>query len=390
MPPSRRVGCPYRLVAGSAVGQWRNALGLLLLIIVQLTSLTGATDGSPDQHHVRQRRRAQSSSQQQEVASVALRQLQEVIGNSQEQKLGTDAAKAVTPDAFVPFRRFLGDNNNNQASAQQHADEQRQLQQQGSAGNTAKGTSQQPSKGSTTKGSATGATQQQSRVTANTTKTQPPQGGTPKGSTKSSSQGSSNSAPPANLTPYNMDEGTPVGKPGSGGKPTEPPTTMSQTNGIGKTPPTSAPTRVVITEPPASQSESSRENDKNEGGNNFSFGTDAPTMSPQGNDASQGEGALTKYPEKQDEGAHTPEDENLKPTATDDYAKTSTASNMDEEQVEDVEELEGELEREEKEARRIGGAGLGLALIAMIFTAHQMSENPDGIYARYVLKDMDC
>jgi hypothetical protein len=42
------------------------------------------------------------------------------------------------------------------------------------------------------------------------------------------------------------------------------------------------------------------------------------------------------------------------------------------------EELEEELAQEEREVRRIGGFGVFLAIIAMIFTAHQMSENPDG------------
>jgi len=45
------------------------------------------------------------------------------------------------------------------------------------------------------------------------------------------------------------------------------------------------------------------------------------------------------------------------------------------------EELVSELKQEEKVARRAGGLGIFFGLIAMIFTAHQMSENPDGIYA---------
>lgn len=45
------------------------------------------------------------------------------------------------------------------------------------------------------------------------------------------------------------------------------------------------------------------------------------------------------------------------------------------------EELESELKQEEKVARRAGGLGIFFGVIAMIFTAHQMSENPDGIYA---------
>jgi hypothetical protein len=48
---------------------------------------------------------------------------------------------------------------------------------------------------------------------------------------------------------------------------------------------------------------------------------------------------------------------------------------------EEVQELETELKQEEKVARRAGGLGIFLGILAMIFTAHQMSENPDGIYA---------
>ena len=46
--------------------------------------------------------------------------------------------------------------------------------------------------------------------------------------------------------------------------------------------------------------------------------------------------------------------------------------------------LENQLVQEEKQARLFGGFGIVFALIAMVFTAHQMAENPDGIYARYV------
>ena len=49
-----------------------------------------------------------------------------------------------------------------------------------------------------------------------------------------------------------------------------------------------------------------------------------------------------------------------------------------------VEEVENQLAKQEKVARTAGGFGFVLAICAMIFTAHQMSENPDGIFARYV------
>jgi hypothetical protein len=49
-----------------------------------------------------------------------------------------------------------------------------------------------------------------------------------------------------------------------------------------------------------------------------------------------------------------------------------------------VEQVEKELAKQEKVARTAGGFGFVIAICAMIFTAHQMSENPDGIFARYV------
>mmetsp|Transcript_45725 Transcript_45725/g.51163 ORF Transcript_45725/g.51163 Transcript_45725/m.51163 type:complete len:428 (+) Transcript_45725:145-1428(+) len=48
---------------------------------------------------------------------------------------------------------------------------------------------------------------------------------------------------------------------------------------------------------------------------------------------------------------------------------------------EEVQELETELKQEEKVARQAGGLGIFLGIVAMILTAHQMSENPDGIVA---------
>jgi len=58
-----------------------------------------------------------------------------------------------------------------------------------------------------------------------------------------------------------------------------------------------------------------------------------------------------------------------------------TIEQLEKEEQEELEKeakLEKELVREEREVRRIGGFGVLLAILAMIFTAHQMSENPDG------------
>lgn len=47
----------------------------------------------------------------------------------------------------------------------------------------------------------------------------------------------------------------------------------------------------------------------------------------------------------------------------------------------DLETIEKELEDEERMVREVGGYGAVLAIIAMIFTAWQMNDNPDGIFA---------
>ena len=62
----------------------------------------------------------------------------------------------------------------------------------------------------------------------------------------------------------------------------------------------------------------------------------------------------------------------------DDPIKTEDEIHAEEEEVQ---ELEIELKQEEKVARQAGGLGIFFGIVAMIFTAHQMSENPDGIYA---------
>ena len=46
-----------------------------------------------------------------------------------------------------------------------------------------------------------------------------------------------------------------------------------------------------------------------------------------------------------------------------------------------VEEVKEELKHEETVAKTAGGFGFVLAVFGMIFTAHQMSENPDGFFA---------
>ena len=47
-----------------------------------------------------------------------------------------------------------------------------------------------------------------------------------------------------------------------------------------------------------------------------------------------------------------------------------------------VEEVKEELLHEENVAKTAGGFGFLFAVLGMVFTAHQMSENPDGFFAR--------
>mmetsp|Transcript_3086 Transcript_3086/g.8485 ORF Transcript_3086/g.8485 Transcript_3086/m.8485 type:complete len:347 (+) Transcript_3086:149-1189(+) len=87
---------------------------------------------------------------------------------------------------------------------------------------------------------------------------------------------------------------------------------------------------------------------------------------------------------------HEPEDlETVPPQSAPPTAKPYTSSDEDPVKEEDEEhaveeelqELETQFKKEEKVAREAGGFGIFFGIIAMIFTAHQMSENPDGIYA---------
>ena len=76
----------------------------------------------------------------------------------------------------------------------------------------------------------------------------------------------------------------------------------------------------------------------------------------------------------------------MKPTETpytkdDDGFDPIKAIHESEAEEEEVQELETELKQEEKVARQAGGLGIFFGILAMVFTAHQMSENPDGIYA---------
>jgi len=75
-----------------------------------------------------------------------------------------------------------------------------------------------------------------------------------------------------------------------------------------------------------------------------------------------------------------------KKPATENEAEKDAIDALDDDLVtrDDDDDLKEELQEEKTEAKVFGGFGFLIAIIAMIFTAHQMSENPDGIYARYV------
>ena len=95
------------------------------------------------------------------------------------------------------------------------------------------------------------------------------------------------------------------------------------------------------------------------------------------------EATQTTSAKKKEEEGNEPKSEEQEAKATPEPEYTPTDD--DPIQIEDesiVEQVEQELEREEKVARTAGGFGIFLAIGAMIFTAHQMSENPDGIFAR--------
>jgi hypothetical protein len=64
----------------------------------------------------------------------------------------------------------------------------------------------------------------------------------------------------------------------------------------------------------------------------------------------------------------------------DDDEKQADIAQLDDDLV-DLPDVEEELDEVETKAKVFGGFGFLIAIIAMIFTAHQMAENPDGIYA---------
>ncbi|CAJ1953436.1 unnamed protein product [Cylindrotheca closterium] len=80
------------------------------------------------------------------------------------------------------------------------------------------------------------------------------------------------------------------------------------------------------------------------------------------------------------------EGETSKEKGTDKETEETAFEDLDIEEKEEVaeeelEEVEEELKEEEEVAAAAGGMGFLLAIGGMIFTAHQMSENPDGVYA---------
>ncbi|GKY92673.1 hypothetical protein MPSEU_000237400 [Mayamaea pseudoterrestris] len=64
--------------------------------------------------------------------------------------------------------------------------------------------------------------------------------------------------------------------------------------------------------------------------------------------------------------------------ATKQPAKDASTTKNDEDDLASIKE---ELQEEERMVREVGGYGAVLAMIAMIFTAWQMNDNPDGIFA---------
>jgi hypothetical protein len=86
------------------------------------------------------------------------------------------------------------------------------------------------------------------------------------------------------------------------------------------------------------------------------------------------------------EGSSTPQDNNsnlptMKPSETGQKETDQIETIEDDLVARDDDVLEEELKEEETTAKVFGGFGFLIAIVAMVFTAYQMSENPDGIYA---------
>lgn len=77
----------------------------------------------------------------------------------------------------------------------------------------------------------------------------------------------------------------------------------------------------------------------------------------------------------------TPQDPTKKPMDEDEIDSTGDDIPEDDLVARDDDPLKDALKVEETEAKVFGGFGFIIAIVAMVFTAHQMSENPDGIYA---------
>ena len=112
--------------------------------------------------------------------------------------------------------------------------------------------------------------------------------------------------------------------------------------------------------------EAGETNDEDEGSGSNNDEEEGDETEPMDDDGNSNETPETPEPEANDGGSSTQPDDDF--TGIDD----------------EIGEIEAELHREEKVARGLGSLGFFLAIGAMIFTAHQMSENPDGFYARYV------
>ena len=65
----------------------------------------------------------------------------------------------------------------------------------------------------------------------------------------------------------------------------------------------------------------------------------------------------------------------------DSHNESNQKQSSEKSEEDDLATIEKELEDEERMVREVGGYGAALAIIAMIFTAWQMNDNPDGIFA---------
>jgi hypothetical protein len=163
--------------------------------------------------------------------------------------------------------------------------------------------------------------------------------------------------------------------------PTQAPTTVPKND------PTPAPSATATNEKKRTTDDDTVDNTAEEKETDDTIPTDDLVVpeEPRNVDDRPSSGEVTDDVPQEESSAPLDVDSNLptrKPNETGQKEKDQIATVEDDLVArEDDDVLEGELKEEETETKVFGGFGFLITIVALVFTAHQMSENPDGIYA---------